>query len=490
MLSYLVHFIHAFIPAALILGMLVAFWSSIYDSKTYRSLLFAFTTGLLAGLTVYMIAMRQEAVTAVRIFLYLTNIAAALLSTGFLTVAPGQNRIATKTGWVASLLFAVSLATAAIFSFCVRITEEALSTTAVLNTELILNVGGILGGAVIAACTIPLAAHLSGKIDRKIVAGLVGLASLLLIAPWSAEALLGLMRLEITELTSGRLSFVARTTKYAYLLPYLNVLILAVLALFFFRKSTDAAPAAENSSMEKSELRKVRSRILLDMRWLKSALACMVAITAILLYFDLYASKPPKLSPAIALTPDASGMIRVRIDDVADGNLHRYSYVTGDGHVIRFFMINSLSDSADGRRKIGVVFDACMLCGDMGYIQNKKEIICIACNVRMFVPSIGKEGGCNPIPFKHAVENGFIVIDAKVLDQGARYFSEVISVKVKDPVTGKEMDNLKAPHRYEYKGRIFFFESEQSLKKFQEAPDTYAGNMPSRFYRVQGYVKA
>jgi len=82
------------------------------------------------------------------------------------------------------------------------------------------------------------------------------------------------------------------------------------------------------------------------------------------------------------------------------------------------------------------------------------------------------------------------VIDAKVLDQGARYFSEVISVKVKDPVTGKEMDNLKAPHRYEYKGRIFFFESEQSLKKFQEAPDTYAGNMPSRFYRVQGYVKA
>lgn len=490
MLSYLVHFIHAFIPATLILGMLVAFRSPAYESRTYRSLLGAFGVGLLAGIIIYLVAMRQEAVTAMRIFLYVTGIATALLNTGFLAVRPGQNRLLTKTGWGASLLFAVSLAMAAMFSFCVRVTEEALSTTAVLNTELILNIGGILGGAFIAASTIPLAAHLSTKINRKVIAGFIVLASLLLVVPWSSEALLGLMRLEMAELTSGRLSFVAKVTKYVYLLPYLHLLILAVLALLFFRKTAGAAPVAEGDGMEKSERRKVRSMILLDMRWFKSALACMGVILAILLYFDLYASRPPKLSPAIAMTPDASGMIRVKIDTVADGNLHRYSYVTEDGHVVRFFMINSLNNSADGRRKIGVVFDACMLCGDMGYIQNKKEIICIACNVRMFVPSIGKEGGCNPIPLKHAVENDSIVISVHDLDQGARYFSEVVSVKVKDPVTGKEMDSLKTPHRYEYKGRIFFFESEQSLEKFKESPDTYAGNLPSRFYRVQGYVKA
>jgi uncharacterized membrane protein/YHS domain-containing protein len=306
--------------------------------------------------------------------------------------------------------------------------------------------------------------------------------------PWSADALLGLMRLEMAGLTSGRLSFVAKITKYVYLLPYLNIAILAALALLFLRKGADHR-ATDFGNMDKSEQRKTRSLVLREMRWFKSALACVCTVIVVLLSFDLYASKPPKLSPAIAMKPDASGVIRVRIDDVADGNLHRYSYVTDDGHVVRFLLINSLSNSSGGRRKIGVVFDACMLCGDMGYIQNKKEIICIACNVRMFVPSIGKEGGCNPIPLKHAVEGDSIVIAVKDLDQGARYFSEVISVRVKDPVTGKELDNLKAPHRYEYKGHIFFFESEQSLEKFKESPDTYAGDLTGRNFRVQGYVK-
>jgi len=488
MLSYLVHFIHAFIPAALVLGMLVALWTPACGAKAFRFLLVAFAVGLLAGVAIFFGALRQEAVTAARVSLYATGVVAALLNISFLAATPGQNRVLIKTGWGASLLFSASLATTAMFLFCVRVTEEALSSIAVLNTELILNLGGILSGAFLAGYVIPLAAHLSAKIGRKVVVGLVGLASLLLVLPWCAESLLGLMRLEMIELTSGRLSFVAKTTKYLYLLPYLHLVVLAVLALLFFRKSAAGEPS-EFAVMEKSEQRKVRSRVQLDMRWFKSALVCVGTIIGVLLFFDLYASKPPKLSPAIRMKPDNSGAIRVRIDDVADGTLHRYSYVTDDGHVVRFFMINSLS-SADGRRKIGVVYDACMLCGDMGYIQNKKEVICIACNVRMFVPSIGKEGGCNPIPLKHAVEGDTIVVTSKALDQGARYFSEVISVKVKDPITGKELDNLKAPFRYEYKGRIYFFESEKTMEQFKTSPDTYAGDLPQRYYRAQGYMKS
>jgi len=489
MLSYLVHFINAFIPAALMLGMLIALWSPANGARAFRPLLVALAVGLLAGGAIYFGALRQEAVTAARVSLYAAGIAAALLNGGCLPVTPGRSRELSGTAWGAALLFAAILAAAAMFSLCVRVTEEALSTSAVLNTELILNLGGILCGAFIAAGVIPLAAHLSAKLGRKIVTGCVGLTSLLLILPWSADVLLGLMRLEMAGLTSGRLSFVAKTTKYIYLMPYLHVTIMAGLALLFFRTCATATPA-ECTGGEKSEQRKARSQVLREIRWFKSAMVCVCSVVVILLSFDLYASKPPKLSPAIAMKPDASGMIRVRIDDVADGNLHRYSYVTDDGHVVRFFLVNSLSNSSSGRRKIGVVFDACMLCGDMGYIQNKKEIICIACNVRMFVPSIGKEGGCNPIPLKHAVEGDSIVIAVKDLDLGARYFSEVISVKVKDPVTGTELDNLKAPFRYEYKGHIFFFESEQSLEKFKADPDNYAKNLAGRNFRVQGYVNS
>ena len=119
-------------------------------------------------------------------------------------------------------------------------------------------------------------------------------------------------------------------------------------------------------------------------------------------------------------------MVRIKIDEVKDGNLHRYSFVTDDGHVVRFFLINR---ARGGQSRIGVVYDACMLCGDTVYIQEKNEIICLACNVRIFIPSIGKAGGCNPIPLQHSIEGGEVVIRAVDLDQGTRYFSEVIAIK-------------------------------------------------------------
>ena len=299
---------------------------------------------------------------------------------------------------------------------------------------------------------------------------------------WSAEVLLGLMRLEMIEVTSGRLSFVAKVAQYSYVLPYIHVLIMSILSFFFFTKRT--IPASHDlSGMEKATRRKALSRVLLEARWLKCAVASVFIVFVFLLYHDLYASRPPKLSTPISISPGPDGLIKIKIDDVRDGKLHRYSFVTDDGHVVRFFMINR----SRTQNRIGVVYDACMLCGDMGYIQEKNEVICIACNVRIFIPSIGKPGGCNPIPLDHKVEDSHIVISAEELDKGARYFSEVISIKVKDPVTGKELNNLKAPYRYEYKGRIYFFESAESWEKFKASPETYTGKLQSRYFRVQGY---
>src|SRR6185369_7265344 len=133
----------------------------------------------------------------------------------------------------------------------------------------------------------------------------------LLALPWCAEVLLGSMRLEMAELTSGRLSFVAKVTKYSYLFPYVHLLIIAALALLFFRKRPSIV-IPEASGLEKAELRKAASRVLFEMRWFKAALAAACAICAVLLSYDLYASRPPRLSPATRLKPDAAGLIKVR----------------------------------------------------------------------------------------------------------------------------------------------------------------------------------
>jgi len=59
--------------------------------------------------------------------------------------------------------------------------------------------------------------------------------------------------------------------------------------------------------------------------------------------------------------------------------------VSGDGHRVRFFLINRYDET---NVKMGVVFDACMICGDEGYIQVGNEVffmlVVCAC---LFLPS-------------------------------------------------------------------------------------------------------
>ena len=486
MLSYLVHFIHAFIPLSLLTGLLLALWNPVRGDKALRPLLVCIAAGLLAGAVVYPVSIRQETLTAARTFLFGAGVLAAFLSAATLILPDKPSGGVLQVKWWGALCFTAALAAVTAFSFLGYVSEQALSAVTVLNTELILNIGGVLAGASLILLLIPLTAHLGSKNSRKIVSGILMIASLLLAVQWSAEVLLGMMRLELAELTSIRLSFVAKVTKYLYVLPYVQALLIAALAaIFYFRR--DVVAAQELAQMQKAELRKARSLIIFEMRWFKAALACVCFIIAVFLYYDLHASRPVKITPPVMLAPDEAGLIKIDIDQVKDGKLHRYAMVTDDGHVVRFFLINrSMGQSS----KIGVVYDACMLCGDMGYIQEKNEVICIACNVRIFLPSIGKAGGCNPIPLEHVIIGDQVVLSVQDLDKGARYFTEVVSRKVKDPVTGKELDNLKAPYRHEYKGRTYFFESEESGENFQKSPENYVGEQQTRYYRVQGFQES
>lgn len=481
MLSYLVHVMHAFIAVALLTGVLLALWSPLRGAKMVRPMLLSLALGLVVGAAVYPVSLRLETLTAARATLFGVAILAALINALFLA-GKGEGPLP-RIKWGTSLLFLAALTAAGSFSFAVHVAEQALTSVTVLNTELILNLGGVLLGLALIVLLVPLTAHLAGKCGGGVLRAILLISSLLLAVQWSAELMLGLMRLELIALTSLRLSFVAKVTKYLYLLPYLQALQIAWLAFVFFRLRPTIA-ADELAEMEKAQRRKARSVVLFELRWFKGTLSCVGLVLALFLYYDLYASRPVKITPPIMMTPDASGFIKVGIDQVKDGGLYRYAMVTDDGHVVRFFLINrSLGQGS----KIGVVYDACMLCGDMGYVQEKNEVICIACNVRIFRPSIGKSGGCNPIPLVHSIERGQVVVSVEELDKGARYFSEVVSRKVKDPVTGKELDSSKAPFRQEYKGRTYFFESEESGDKFQKSPESYVDQQQSRYYRVQGF---
>lgn len=112
-----------------------------------------------------------------------------------------------------------------------------------------------------------------------------------------------------------------------------------------------------------------------------------LAITfATQLYWEQIASRPPQLSEAIPVTLDDKQQVRIPIEQVKGGKLHRFVWIADDGKAVRFFVINRQPD----KLSLAAVFDACLLCGDQGYVMEGNQVVCVGCGVHMFIPSIGK----------------------------------------------------------------------------------------------------
>ncbi|SBV96068.1 YHS [uncultured Alphaproteobacteria bacterium] len=400
-----------------------------------------------------------------------TVVALPLVSSGFAATRAGRGFAAALGCAVAALGGAEAVAHAADYSF---------TATDVLNTEAILHAAGValaLGLLGLAAPAIAIAGRRAGRWASAALALTLALSVL----AWAGDLMLAALQRDLLEITALRVRLVAWATAAAPALVYLLVgLALALAALgYLHREPPPSTRASAAIAARLGRAHRLGARRMRDL-----ALACVALLGVGLGYQEVWASRPPTLSAAETVTPDANGEVVIPIAPVADGNLHRYAFVASDGHRVRFFLINRYD--ADHVR-MGVVFDSCMICGDEGYIQDGNEIICIACNVHLFRPSIGKAGGCNPIPLEHEVRGDAIAIHAADLERGAKYFSEVVEIEVRDPVNGHPVINTKAPFQYEFRGKTFFFDGRDSYDAFRASPETYAADTVGRLWRVQGH---
>lgn len=421
MIIYLVNIIQEFFPVALIAGMMLALWKYTDETLTSKHVTYAFVAGLFCGGILFGLTPDRFSVADMRTYLGAINLAVAVLTVPALWFSLRRNSIIRTLAWAGSLSIIAALSAGAAFSFILFASDRTLFATSVLNTGAILSLGGIISGVAIIILLTVMTARMGRKAGRGFTLSLFTVTAVLLILISGADAVLGLMRAKIIELTSARLTFAAKVTNFSSMLSYVLVFFLGLLFFVsFFRRPV----LSGDRILIKADKRKALSRVLRENRWLKIVAVTIAVVVSVMLYYDLYASRPPQISAPIRLIPDADGLINVKTDDVKDGRLHRFSYVTDDGHVIRFFMINLYKD----RTKIGVVFDACVMCGgEKGYIQKGNDVICLACNVRIFVPSIGKEGGCNPIPLKHTIQSGDIIISVKELETEKDYFPATVT---------------------------------------------------------------
>lgn len=344
----------------------------------------------------------------------------------------------------------------------------AFTNTHVINTDLLLNLAAI----VVAFTWVIFCAVLLLLMIRQLPRGrwpLLMLLTFLLILPLSGDAILLLMKLQVLPLTKSLLSYVALVTNGHAWLSYICALLLVITTLCYLMPLQRASNRVAGNSEPI-----VRRKALANYRNLRRvfifALLAWVVVAGAQLYWDKVASQPPQLSEALPVTLAADGLVHIPVEQVRDGKLHRFVWVADDGKAVRFFIINRYPD----RLRLSVVFDACLLCGDQGYVMEGNQVICVACAVHIFIPSIGKAGGCNPIPLEDwKSDDKELVIPKASLEAGVNYFTTVVTLEVIDPVDKTHLTNQKAEFKYSYGDKTYFFSSEANYNRFRAHPEQF-----------------
>ncbi|HVS73806.1 MAG TPA: Fe-S-containing protein [Candidatus Acidoferrales bacterium] len=143
-------------------------------------------------------------------------------------------------------------------------------------------------------------------------------------------------------------------------------------------------------------------------RWMMAAaaacLAVVMALTADFIYAKVHAA-PPEAQ----LLEARNGEVRIPLASVQDSNLHLFT-VRVDGNALRFLVIRKPNGW-------GTALDACRICGAVGYHQDGQNVICRHCGSAIYVPSIGDQGGCNPVGVPSHVEGADLVLSVASLTQ-------------------------------------------------------------------------
>lgn len=184
------------------------------------------------------------------------------------------------------------------------------------------------------------------------------------------------------------------------LFTFIFMVLVLLLTVLLYTKAKTTSLVGNNPA----QIRKLKASLRRDRRT-SLLLMAGVAITAYTVTRARYIfEKGVELTPAEPVTLNADGLIVIPLEQVNDGNLHRYGYQTTDGTLVRFIVIKK-SENA-----YGVGFDACDICGASGYYQRGNQVVCILCDVVMNIATIGFSGGCNPVPLKYEILDGNMII--------------------------------------------------------------------------------
>ncbi|PYV80300.1 MAG: DUF2318 domain-containing protein [Acidobacteria bacterium] len=187
------------------------------------------------------------------------------------------------------------------------------------------------------------------------------------------------------------------------------VALAALMVLFEARRRQPVAVADSPAEKRKSHWSARRERF-----WMVAVFASSFAFIVLVTAEFIYTKSVNALSPATEVS-FTNGAVAIPLTQVSDGDLHRYA-AHENGTEIRFL----LYQKPDG--KVVAVFDACEICGSVGFFKGQNGLVCKNCASPINSQSVGTPGGCNPVPLASSASGDAIVIREGDLAARAKLF--------------------------------------------------------------------
>ncbi|HUJ95889.1 MAG TPA: Fe-S-containing protein [Terriglobales bacterium] len=191
---------------------------------------------------------------------------------------------------------------------------------------------------------------------------------------------------------------------------FVTILALAALMVLFEVKRREPSAVSDSPAERRKALWTARRERL----WMASVYASSFLFIVLVTAEFIYAKSVSALSPATEVS-FVNGQVSIPLTQISDGDLHRFE-AKENGTEIRFWLYRK----PDG--KIATVFDACEICGAVGFYKGPNGVVCKNCAAPINGPSVGMAGGCNPIPLKAEQTSDAIVIREADIAAGARLF--------------------------------------------------------------------
>jgi FTR1 family protein len=190
------------------------------------------------------------------------------------------------------------------------------------------------------------------------------------------------------------------------------VFIFGAATLLILREWQAASHAkSAREALNDAEKRLLESQNRRQRRWMIAAATASLTVILVLTADFIYARA--NSAPVAARPIDAVGnIVTVPVSEVQDGMMHLFT-VNAGSQSMRFMVIKKPNGW-------GVALDACRICGAEGYRQEGQNVMCRHCASAIYIPSIGDQGGCNPIGVASRVDGNDIVIDLSALTQATK----------------------------------------------------------------------